>query len=231
MIRSARMALLAILLGIGLHSAAQPAQGGGHSASGVAEAAPAGDLAPTLARLERASQATVAALGDMRIDRWKTSADGKRDAERNAQSVVRNLNSALPALIAAARNAPDSTSAAFKLYRNLNALYDVMSGLGESAGAFGSDRDFRALGEQLRVLDDSRTALANRLEARTAQQEADIARLRDSLRAATTPPATQASATPPKKAVVDNGPAPSAARKKKSTPASKPASATPPGAN
>ena len=191
--------------------------------------APASDESPTLSRLEQASQTTVAALGRLRIERWKTDAASKRSAQQNAESLLRNLNLALPGLIAQARNSPDSVAASFKLYRNLNALYDVMSSLVESAGAFGNNDDFQALGEQLRVFDDARVTLASRIEMRTAQQETEIARLRASLRAATAAP-PQVVPAQPKKIVVDNAPDKSSATKKKKT-APKPAAGTPPGGN
>ena len=231
MVRGAKITCMAVL-GLALSATAQPLQGATGTAPAASAPAAAPDIAPTLSRLEHASQATVAALGEMRVDRWKTSAADKRDAEHNAQSLVRNLNFALPGLISAARSAPDSTAATFKLYRNLEAIYDVMSGLVESAGAFGSDTEYNRLGEQLKVFDDSRAVLANRIEQRTAQQEAEIAHLRDSLRAATQPPpqATE----PAKKIVVTNGADQTAAskkKKKKSAPAPKPASTTPPGSN
>jgi hypothetical protein len=93
-----------------------------------------------LAQLEEASQAAQLDLAKMRIEKWKTDSGSKRQAEGNAESIQRNLKTALPEIIAELKASPESLTFTFKLYRNLDALYDVFESVAESAGAFGSKR-------------------------------------------------------------------------------------------
>jgi peptidoglycan hydrolase CwlO-like protein len=116
---------------------------------------------------------------------------------------------------------PSSLAAQFKLYRNLNALFDVLSTMTEAAGTFGPKNEYETLAGELNNFEQARIALANRLQNSTAQQDAEIARLRTAvLQAQAAAQAAQAQ-IPPKKIVVDdNAPA-----KKKTTPTKKKSSA------
>ena len=133
----------------------------------VGQAAPANppvNQATVLASMEQTSYSTVAQLQALRIDKWKTESDQKRQAQGNADSLVRNMTAALPTMITAARTNPNSFAANFKLYRNISALYDVMLPLTESAGAFGQKGEFQALGEQLQRWDEIRRQFGDYLE-------------------------------------------------------------------
>ncbi len=122
-------------------------------------------------------------IGRMRIDKWKADGESKRQAQSNADSLQRNLTSALPALIDAVRSAPQDLSAGFKLYRNLNALYDVCESLTESAGAFGPKGDYEALARQLETVDTVRRDLGDALEQMTSSTQSELNQLRSQVRA------------------------------------------------
>jgi hypothetical protein len=187
-----------------------------------AQAAPPTAVNPLLAQLGQAADATRLHLARLHIEKWKADSGSKRRFQMNADSLERNLSQALPALISDVRAAPASSSAAFKLYRNLGVLYDVLAALTESAGAYGPREDYQALQTDVRHLDAVRRALADQLEQMTASQEAELARLQQRLRQA-----AAASAAPPKKIIVDdNQPAKKPARKRK--PAAKPPASQPP---
>jgi hypothetical protein len=113
-------------------SAAQSPQGAAVSYASVSQ------LNGLLAQLEATSKATQADLTKLHIDRWKTDAASKKRSLADADSVQRNLQNALPAMITQLRNAPEDLPTTFKLYRNLDALYDVLGSVVESTGAFGS---------------------------------------------------------------------------------------------
>ena len=177
------------------------------------------DLGSALTNVDQAAQATAASLKTLRVDKWKTDSGTKQQAQQNLDSLSRNLTAALPGMIQQVRANPNSVAAQFKLYRNLNALYDVLSTMTEAAGAFGAKNDYQTLSNELNTFDQARLSLANRLENATAQQDAEVTRLRASIQQAQQ---AAASATPPKKIVVDdNAPAPgkkkSSAKKKSST--------------
>jgi BMFP domain-containing protein YqiC len=160
-------------------------------------------ILPQLDRLQSAASQANSDLGYMRIEKWKADANSKQQAQSNADSIQRNLTQALPALISAVRGAPQDVNAEFKLYRNLNVLYDVFASLTESAGAFGPRSDYDALAQQLAVIDSVRRSLGDSLENLTAATQSEINQLRTQVqtlqqKAAATPPA------PPKKVIVDD---------------------------
>jgi hypothetical protein len=174
-----------------------------------------------LSQLEASSKATQADLMKLRIERWKTDGSSKKQALGNVDSIQRNLQSALAEIIAQVRNAPEDLPATFKLYRNLDALYDVMGSVVESTGAFGPKDDFQSLSNDLNSFEATRRQLGERLANLAASKEQEIARLRTDLKAAQ----AAISAAPPKKTVVDdNEPAKKPAPKKKPA-AKKPAAA------
>jgi hypothetical protein len=179
-----------------------------------------------LGQLEAASKTTQIDLAKLRIERWKTDASSKKEALGNVDSINRNLQDALPEMIGQLRNAPEDLPATFKLYRNLDALYDVLGSVVESAGAFGPKDDFQSLSHDLSSFEGTRKQIAERLENLAATKEQEIARLRTDLKAAQ---AAVPAAAPPKKTVVDDTePAKKPVVKKK--PAPKKPATTPPAA-
>jgi hypothetical protein len=147
----------------------------------------------------------------LRIEKWKMDSGYKKQTLANADSVRRNLQAALPEIMTQLRNSPEDLAASFKLYRNLDALYDVLSNVAESAGAFGSKDEFQSLSNDLSSFERSRRAFADRMESLSTAKEAELAQLRTqvkTLQAATPPP-------PPKKIVVDDNAPPKPAPKKK----------------
>jgi hypothetical protein len=181
-------------------------------------------LNDVLAGLEQASQTTQVDLAKLRIERWKTDATTKKQTDADVQSIQRNLETALPAVIGELRSSPENLTSTFKLYRNLDALYDVLTSVVESAGAFGSKDDFQSLQNDLNTIEKSRRALADRMDALSITKENEIGQLRTQLKnmQAAVPVA------PPKKVVVDDTEPPKKTPKKKTTKTSKPASTTTP---
>ena len=160
-----------------------------------------------LDRLQAVRSATTSAISQMKIDKWKADGNSKRQAESNAESIQRNLTSALPGMMSAVRSAPQDLAAEFKLYRNLNALYDVMGSLTESAGAFGSKSEYEALAQPLDALDSIRRNLGDSLEQLTVSTQSQLNQLQTQVRTLQ----AQANAAPPKKVVVDDNDSPSKA--------------------
>jgi hypothetical protein len=192
------------------------------SPAAPARAAMPASLASSLDRLQSTASQANLNIGHMRIEKWKADNASKQQAQGNADSLQRNLSSALPGLIANFRGAPQDLNAGFKLYRNLNALYDVFASFTESAGAFGPKNDYEALAQQLGVVDSTRRELGDYLDSLTASTQSQINQLRSQLAVLQQQAAT---ATPPKKVVVDDtAPAKKTTHKKKPT---TPAGATP----
>jgi hypothetical protein len=174
-----------------------------------------------LGNLEQTAQASAGDLNKLRVDRWKTDGNTKRQEQSDVESLQRNLQNALPALINEVRSSPEDMATTFKLYHNLDALHDVMRSVAESAGAFGPKNEYQALAADAGRLDDVRRLLADRMQTLATSKEAELVRLRAQLRAAQAAPPP-----PPKKIVVDDTEPPKkASRKKAKTP--KPATTQP----
>jgi len=170
-----------------------------------------------LAQLEASSKNTQSDLVKLRIEHWKTDNGTKKQNLANVDSIQRNLQGALPEIISQMRAAPEDLPTTFKLYRNLDALYDVVGSVVEGTGAFGSKDDFQSLSNDLTGFENTRKQLAQRMESLSSSKEAEIVRLRAELKTAQ----TATPVAPPKKIVVDdNEPAKKPAVKKK--PAAKP---------
>jgi hypothetical protein len=161
------------------------------------------ELNNLLGQLQEASKATQADLSALRIDKWKADSSIKQGNENNVESIQRNLKEALPAMIAALQASPESLPATFKLYRNLDALYDVFGGVVESAAAFGPRDDFRSLGNDLGAFEKVRRSFADRMENLAGAKEAELIRLRTEVRNS-----EAASHAAPKKVIVIDDDAP-----------------------
>lgn len=172
------------------------------------------ELNQLLAGLQQTSQATQDDLSHLRIEKWKTDSNTKRQTQSDVESLQRNLQSALPGMLNDLKNSPESTPLTFKVYRNLDALYDVMNSVVESAGAFGNKEEFQSLNKDLGALEESRRAFAGRMDKVANAKETEIGQLRAALQ-------TARAEIPPKKTVVDDTkPAPDKkpVRRKKATP-------------
>jgi hypothetical protein len=197
-------------------SAAIPAQGAVSYAS-------VSQMNGLLGQLETTAKAAQDDLSKLRIEKWKTDGNTKKQTLSNVDSIQRNLQTALPEIIGQLRNSPEDMPATFKLYRNLDALYDVLGSVAESAGAFGPKDDFQSVSNDLNSFEGTRRQLAERLANLASAKEQEITRLRADLKTA------QAAipAAPAKKVVVDdNEPAKKPIKKKAA--AKKPAPTTTP---
>jgi hypothetical protein len=156
------------------------------------------ELNPLLTQVEQAAQAMTLEIARLRIEKWKADSSVKRQSQENADSISRNLTTALPTLVDQVRANPQSLAATFKLYRNLDALYDVFSILTESAGSFGPKADYQALAGSAADLDKLRRTMGDKLESLAANSDSEIVRLRTEVAQAKAAPPP-----PPKKVIVD----------------------------
>lgn len=161
---------------------------------------PVSDPSATLNALEQSARNSVSDISRLRIEKWKTDGGTKRNAQNDSDSIQRNMGSALPELIAKVRSAPQDLNANFKLYRNVDVLYDYFARFTETAGAFGSRDDYENLAHDLDSLDSARRALAERMDALTASAQTELAKYRAAVRNAQ----AAAASAPPKKIVIDD---------------------------
>ena len=211
--------LLAALLPFSVQAQMAPVQS---SSTSPISYSSVNQLNTLLSQLQQVSQSMQTDLASLRVDKWKTDSSAKHQAQADVESVQRNLQAALPEIIAQLRQSPENLTGTFKLYRNLDALYDVFGSIVESAGAFGSKDDFQSLQNDLSMLQQSRRTFADRMEQLSDSKEAELARLHGALQTAqaAVPPAA------PKKVIVDDTEPPKKPVTKKKT-AKKPSTTTP----
>jgi hypothetical protein len=168
------------------------------------------ELNSIVEQLKQTAQSMQSDLAKIRIERLKTDGATKRQTLANVESIQRNLQSALPETITQLNNAPEDLGSSFKLYRNLDALYDVFGSVVEAAGAFGSKDEFQSLGNDMTGLESARRALGERVQKLAAGKEDELTRLRAQVKklSAAPPP-------PPQKIVVDDTVPPKKPAKKK----------------
>jgi seryl-tRNA synthetase len=200
-----------------------PASGAGRQGTPVSYASVT-QLNGLLSQIEATSKNTQTDLGKLRIEKWKADGNYKKQALGNVDSVQRNLQGALPEIISQLRNAPEDVPASFKLYRNLDALYDVLVGVVEDAAAYGSKDDMQSLSNDLSAFEGTRRQLAERIENLASSKEGELTRLRTELKSLQ----AQVEAAPPKKIVVDDTQPEKKPAPKKKPAAKKPADTTKP---
>lgn len=157
------------------------------------------ELNTLLAQLQETAQSVQADLQKTHIEKWKTDGATKRQTLANVESIQRNLQSALPETIAQLNNSPEDLGVSFKLYRNLDALYDVFGSVVENTGAFGSKDEFQSLGNDMTGLERARRAFGERMQKLAASKEDELTRLRAQVKTLSAAPPP-----PPKKIVVDD---------------------------
>jgi hypothetical protein len=216
---NSRNVLYRPLLGLiaALAAAFAPAAAGAQDAANAPSGAPpvayasVGELNGILTQLQKTAQDMQSGLAQTRIEKWKTDGATKRQTLANVDSIERNLQSALPEIVAQLNNSPEDLAASFKLYRNLDALYDVFGSVVESAGAFGSKDEFQDLGNDMNELEKARRAFGERMQKLVASKEDELAHLRAQVKTLTAAPPPP----PPKKIVVDDTEPPKQPAKKK----------------
>jgi len=72
-------------------------------------------------------------LPSINVAKWKAPGDVRQTAAADADSMQRDVSGTLPALISAALANPAKISPAFTVYRNVDALYDVLLRVSETA--------------------------------------------------------------------------------------------------
>jgi hypothetical protein len=139
------------------------------------------------------------ALGSINVQKWKAPGDVRQTASADVDSMERDLSGTLPSLISAAQANTSKMSPAFAVYRNVDALYDVLLRVSETAQLAGSN-DARILEQQRSDLEAARTQLGTALVQATQAQDNEVVQLHTAAAAAA--PA----AAPSSKTVVDDGP-------------------------
>jgi hypothetical protein len=209
--RSSKLAVLTLLVVSGACIGSDAARG--QAAPGAPPAGtgfPIASLRPALANVQNT-------IANLNVGHWKAPAETRAAVQQDIGSMQRDLNATLPGLVAQAEANPAALSPAFAVFRNLDALYDVLLRVTETAALAGSGSDAGSLEDARAGLEDGRGKLGNWLLQSISAQDAQVVRLQA---AAARPAAAPAAA--PNKVVVDDGPENPKPRKKKPAPAPAP---------
>lgn len=163
--------------------------------------------------LNQVSQAIVA----LNISRWKAPGEVRSATQQNVDSIQRDLNNTLPGLLATADAAPGTVSAVFPVYRNIDALYDVLLRISETAMLAAPENEANSVNNALGKLESARGELGNAILTASKNNEDETVKLRAAIQQA----AAAKAAEPPKTTIVDDGPVKSTSspkHKKKAAP-------------
>ncbi len=142
-------------------------------ASPQMQAAPqAVDLNPTLLQIQQATSSASVNIGKLRIEKWKTDSQQRQQMQQVADSLQKNIANAVPGLISDVQSSRGGVLASFKLYHNLNVLYEFLSSMAEAAGAFGKREEYQPLESDAGALDSARQNLSLYIEQAAGKMEA-----------------------------------------------------------
>jgi hypothetical protein len=128
----------------------------------------------------------------------------------------KNIANAVPGLVSDVQTSRGGVLASFKLYHNLNVVYEFLSSMAEAAGAYGKKEEYQPLEGDATALDTVRQNLSTYIEQAAGKMEA-------ANRAAASVQAKQTVVPGRKVVVIDENDAPprkkaKATKKKTSTP-------------
>ena len=147
---------------------------------------------------------------NLEIRRWKVSRGVRRQTEDNVDSIQQDLTQALPGLLTTADAAPESVPPTFAVYRNVDALYDVLLRVSAIADFAAPRDDAEAIAASLQQLEAARSRLGDAILRVSQHHEVQLREFRTAIRAA-----KAAAAKPPRETVIDDGPVRSSRTRKR----------------
>ena len=201
-----RFALLTVLALAGPLAACARALG--QQAGAPPAAPPAAPAAFSMAELRTALANVQNAITAANVVRWKVPGDVRANTQQDVASMQRDLSSTLPGLMTTAEASSTTLAPTFAVFRNVDALYDVLLRVTETAGIGAPAADANSLEAARATLENGRAKLGAWLMQAIAAQDARVA---EATAAANHPPPP----APPSKIVVEDGPENPKPRKKK----------------
>lgn len=158
----------------------------------AAPARPSQTLLPTI-------EIVKGALGTVDLNKWKASNAVKGEADSNLRSVQHDVENTLPGLLSAADATPDSPAKTIPVFRNVDALYDVVLRIDAAARLAAPKDQLSAVDQALASVSDARRTLGDQLQAAAEAQENRVGHLQAQLKAVPPPAPAPApvTCTPP----------------------------------
>jgi hypothetical protein len=131
----------------------------------------AGDLNTILLELQKATSSASVNIGRLRIEKWKTDSQQRQQMQQVADSLQKNIANAVPGLISDVQSSRGGVLASFKLYHNVNVVYEFLTSMAEAAGAFGKKEEYQPLEGDAAALDTARQNLSIYIEQAAGKME------------------------------------------------------------
>ena len=150
--------------------------------------------------LRTAMQTVQQALAIARPEKWKAPSAITAESASDIGSIQRDVNQTLPALVTTSDASPNSVAQLLPTYRNVDALYDVLVRVTQTAVLAAPTQQSAAFQQATQSLQQARRDLGDMLDATVQSQDR---RLRDtqarltSMQSAPPPPAPVCDTTPP----------------------------------
>src|ERR1700704_1311162 len=155
--KTALSAVIVLLVSAGPAAMAQ----GQPPASQPSQAAPAAmDLNTVVAQIQQSANSASVSIGKLRIEKWKTDSEQKQQLQEIAGALQKNIANAMPGMVSDVQSSRGSLVASFKLYHNLNVVYENMSYLADAAGSLGKKDEFEPLATDIAALESGRKSLS-----------------------------------------------------------------------
>ncbi len=149
----------------------------------VQVAPPSVSLDSIITQVQQATNSTNANIGRLHIDRWKTDSDQRAQLQQIAGALQRNISNAVPGLINDVQSSKGGVLASFKLYHNLNVVYENLSYLADVAGSLGKKEEFEPLATDAASLESARSNLSTYIEQTATKLETAFVQLNTEVQA------------------------------------------------
>ena len=141
------------------------------------------DLPPS-AVLRQALSEVQNTTANLDISRWKAPGGVRSAAQEDVDSIQRALSQTLPGLLGPADATPESVPPLFAVYRNVDALYDVLLRVSDVANLAAPSDDADAITTSLQELQSARARLGDAILRVSQQHEAQIREFETTMRTA-----------------------------------------------
>ena len=165
--KSARAVIFILMFCLGLGAVGQQAP-----APQQMQDTPQTDLNTILLQVQKATSSANVNLGKLRIEKWKTDSQQKQQMQQVADSLQKNIANAGPGLVSDVQTSRGGVLSSFKLYHNLNVVYEFLSSMAEAAGAYGKKEEYQPLEGDATALDTVRQNLSTYIEQAAGKMEA-----------------------------------------------------------
>jgi hypothetical protein len=166
-------------------------------------APPAANLDAIVLQIQQATSSASVNIGRLRIEKWKTDSEQKRQLQEISDSLQKNIANAVPGLVNDVQSSRGAVVASFKLYHNVNVVYENLSYLADVAGSLGKKDEFEPLAADAAALDTARQNLSIYIEQAAGRLESANRALANQVKQA-----TEASEAAKKVIVIDEGKSP-----------------------